>query len=155
MAPTSTSFAVSTEAVAASCARQGLACKHSPDGTQLAIGHQVLGVQTAILCLPWSERGMYMFALALPFAVPAARAEAVALATALLNSQTLMGAWAINTDKGEIYFRITLPTRGAELSDEGLAFLWQVIASTVEQFAPAFYRIASEGAPPSSIVESA
>lgn len=157
MAPTppSTPFALSTESVAASCTRQGLAYTHSPDGTQLAIGLQVLGVSAPIICLPWGERGMYMFALALPFVVPPARAEAVALATAILNSQTLMGAWALNTDKGEAYFRITMPSRGLEVTDEALRFLFQVIASTAEQFAPAFYRIATQGAAPGSVVESA
>lgn len=157
MVPTqpSISFVLSTENVAASCARQGLSYTRSPDGTQLAVGHQVLGVPAPILCLPWSERGMYMFALALPIVVPGVRAEAVALATAILNSQTLMGAWAINTDKGEAYFRITLPTRGLELNDEGLGFLFHVIASTMEQFAPALYRVAREGAAPGSVIGSA
>jgi hypothetical protein len=98
---------------------------------------------------------MYMFALALPFAVPPQRAEAVALSTALLNSQTLMGAWVLNTDKGEAFFRVTQPTLGLQLTDETLGFLLRVVASTVEQFAAALYRVAQEGAAPGSVLGSA
>ena len=49
---------------------------------------------------------------------------------ARLNGSSYMGAWVLHFDKGEVYFRVTLPALDNEYTDQGLFFAARVVVST-------------------------
>lgn len=83
------------------------------------------------------ERGMLTWLIGLPLLVPEAQRAEVARAVTLLNSSSFMGAWVLNQGNGELYFRVTLPTREVTWTDEGLMFAVRVVLGTVDAAAPA------------------
>jgi hypothetical protein len=65
-----------------------------------------------------------------------------------------MGAWILNSDKGEIYFRITLPAMELEYSDETLRFFASLVVSSAEAMAKLLYTVAHKGASPQVIAQT-
>ncbi len=61
-----------------------------------------------------------------------------------------MGTWVLNTDKSEVYFRVTLPALDNEWTDDSLLFAARVVVSTAEQFAADLLRIASDSPTPAT-----
>jgi hypothetical protein len=59
-----------------------------------------------------------------------------------------MGAWALNREFGELYFRVTLPVVDIQYTDAGVLYAAQVVLGTSEKAAPALRAIALDGAEP-------
>lgn len=133
------------ENIQAWCDRQGFKYLTNPQAGQLAVLYRILEHDAPLQILPYPDRGMVTFAMSLPFAVPAERYPFVKEALTQLNSRSYMGAWVLNPDKGEIYFRVTLPALDNEYSDQGLFFACRVVVSSSEGAAPALFRIAQQG----------
>lgn len=138
-------FALTLDSLRAWCERQNLRCLHNAELGQLAIP-RLIDRDAPIRIIPRPDRRMMTFAMLLPFQVPEDRYEAVSRAATLANSSSFMGAWVLNSQRGELYFRITLPTSGALYDDEGIRFVVQVLVGTVDTLANAFHQVAVEGA---------
>ncbi len=113
---------------------------------QLAIPTPI-GQQFAIRIIPRPERQMMTFALPLPVRIAPALRPEIARAAGLANSATFMGAWVLNHGKGELYFRITLPSDGVRYSGDALKRLLQIVAMSVRTLLPAWQQIIEHGAP--------
>ncbi len=139
-------FELGLEAIKAWCDRNDFKYLTNDELGQLGIPTP-LGSNFVIRVIPRDERQMITLALPLPVRVaPALRSE-INKAVALANSATFMGAWVLNQGKGEIYFRVTLPTLGAEMNDDGFKRILQIIVVSVQGLLPAWKQILEAGAP--------
>lgn len=139
-------FELGLEAIKAWCQRNEFNFLTNDELGQLGIPTP-LGQNFIIRVIPRAEREMLTLALPLPVVVaPALRSEIVR-AVGLANSATFMGAWVLNHGKGEIYFRITLPTKGVAFDDEAFKRLLQIVVVSVQGLLPAWKQILEQGAP--------
>lgn len=148
---TMSGFVLNYESLKAWAERLGLAFRFSDEAGQIAVLCRVLNSDVPLVFIPRPERGMVTMAVTLPFVVPAERHTEVARALTLLNARSYMGAWILNGDKGEIYFRVTVPALDVSYSDQALRFVAGVVASSAETLAPGLYAVARENAPAASI----
>lgn len=139
------SFAMDLEGVKAWCGRQNLKFLENAAAGQLLIPRGEKDAPIRFIARP--ERQMSTLAVVLPFQAPADRRAEVAQACNALNSSSFMGAWVMNNQSGEIYFRLTLPTGGATFTDEGLMFLVRVLIGTADAVVQPMFRVAVEGQP--------
>ncbi len=142
-------FPLTLDHIRAWCDHRELKSVFNPEVGQLAFV-AAPGAQP-VRVWPHPKRNMVTLLQALPTLVPPERRSAVGEAIGLLNSSSFMGAWAMNSDKGEVYFRITLPIEGALWSDDGLAFITRVLIGTVSGLQPKLLAV-SEGAAPQSVM---
>lgn len=121
---------------------------------QVAVLTRVMDADVPLVFIPRPDRGMMTMAVTLPFAVPAMRHGAVGESLTILNARSYMGAWILNSDKGEIYFRITLPAMELEYSDETLRVFAALVVSSAEAMAKLLYAVAHQDAEPKVIAEA-
>ncbi|MCB9670836.1 MAG: YbjN domain-containing protein [Alphaproteobacteria bacterium] len=105
----------------------------------------------AVRFVPWPERGMATVAYPLPGVVPPARRAELARACNLLNARTFLGAWVLNMEAGELYFRHTVLTAGVLFEDAGVRALLQVVVGTVELHVDRLQAVL-DGAPAESVL---
>lgn len=117
------------------CERQKFQFLVNSELEQLAVLYKILGKDAPLILIPRLERNMVTLALALPFRVPVERHSQLSEALARLNASSYMGAWVLNFDKGEIYFRVTLPALDNEYTDQGLFFAARIVVSSAEAMA--------------------
>ena len=98
------------------------------------------------------ERGMATVAYPLPGTVPPERRAEMGRACNLLNARTYLGAWVLNEELGELYFRQSVQLDGVTYDDEGVRRLLQLVIGTVEMNVPALDRVL-EGAAAEVVVE--
>jgi hypothetical protein len=91
---------------------------------------------------------MVLFAMEMPFRAPPERHAALFEAIALLNANAYMGAWVLNTETGELFFRVTVPSLDTQYSDSGLLHVARVVVGTCERVAAGLRGVALEGAAP-------
>ena len=144
-------FALTLDGVKSWCERKKLRYMTNEPLGQIAIPRPVDPPQS-IRVIPRPERGMLTFAVALPFAIPKDRHLAVDQALSLANSATFMGAWVLNHQRNEAYFRITVPTRGVAYDDAAVEYLLQIVIATVDRVTPGLRAVALEGAPPERVL---
>jgi hypothetical protein len=135
-------------------ARLGVPCRYSDEVQQLAVRAWVMDTAVALVLIPRPERGMLTLAVTLPFAVPSERHAAISESLTILNARSFMGAWILNTEKAEIYFRITVPAKDLEYSDETLHFVASLVESSAEAMAKPLYAVAHQGATPELIAQA-
>jgi hypothetical protein len=107
-----------------------------------------------LLFIPRPERDMLTVAITLPFVAPPERFPVLTVALATLNVRSYMGAWILNPERGEVYFRVTLPTLETDFSDDALRFVARVVLSSAEAMAQPLFAIAHEGASPDIVNRS-
>ncbi len=142
------SFQLSFANLKAWCERQKYQFSENAQLGQLAIHYQLLGQPAPLLVLPQLDRGMVMFVMRQPYAVPEDRRIDIARAVTLLNAQVFMGAWVINSQTGELFFRVSIPALDTQYSDEGVLHVARIAVGTSEKLAPALKAVALEGADP-------
>jgi hypothetical protein len=128
-------FVLNFENLKSFCERQKFQFLVNVELGQLAVLYKILGKDAPLILIPRLERGMLTLALALPFRVPLERYPLIGEALARLNASSYMGAWVLNFEKGEIYFRVTLPALDNEYTDQGLFFAARVVVSSAEAMA--------------------
>lgn len=106
----------------------------------------------AVRVVARDERGMLTVAYPLPGAIPSDRIEALTLAANLLNARTFMGAWVLNRDTAELYFRQTVPTDHVLYDDTSVRQVLQIVIGTVERVLPRLDRVL-KGEDPSVVIE--
>ncbi len=141
----SDAFVLDVAAVEAWCARAGLACGRSEDGGQLVIPRPGEGA-IPLRVLAYPERGLLSFAMALGGEVSPERRAAVLDGIARANAVVFMGAWVLNSDLGQLYYRLTVPTHGVAYTDVSLKTLVEVTIGTTMASAAALADVA--GLPP-------
>lgn len=134
--------------------RLQLPFRYNEEAGQIAVMSRVLDVEVAVVFIPRHERGMLTMALTMPFAVPRERFPQVGQALTLLNARSYMGAWILNAEKGEIYFRITVPALDVSYTDTSLRFVATVVVSSAETMARPLRAVACEGARPETIADA-
>ncbi len=147
-------FVLSFETLKAWCQRQKYELSENAELGQIAVHYVLLGQRAPLLILPEPARGMVMFVMKQPYAVPADRQAAVAEAAQILNATSYMGAWALNRDAGELYFRVTVPALDIQYSDAGVLHVARVVVGTSEKAAPALRSVALDGADPTKAIQS-
>jgi hypothetical protein len=148
-------FVLSFDSIKAWCQRQSYQFSENAELKQLAVHYQLLGQPAPLLVLPQLDRGMVIMLMKQPFAVPADRRNAVIQAAARLNAVTFMGAWVVNAETGEVFFRCTPVALDTRYSDEGLLQVARIVVGTSEKVAPALKAIALDGADPMQALQSA
>jgi len=146
------SYELSLDAIRGWCDRAGFRYLYNEKLGQLALPRDQ--GQPPIRVVPQPERKMLTLAVVLPFAVPEDRFDAVARAATLANSSSFMGSWVLNSQKGDLYFRVTLPTLGVRYDDQSLRFVINVVVGTSNILAKAFYDVAIEGGSHELILEA-
>lgn len=131
--------------------RLGLAYRYSDEAGQIALPCRLLDVDVPMVFIPRAERGMLTLAITLPFQVPSERFTEVGAALTILNARSYMGAWILNSDKGEIYFRVTVPALDVTYSDQALRFIAGVVVSSAETLAASLHAVAKQGAAAASV----
>lgn len=139
------SFPLSLENIKKWCEANNVPFAINEQLGQLAI-LRIYGRQIPIRFIPHDDRNMLTMAVVAPFKVPESSFEQVSNAIRLANSGTFMGAWMLHSKKGELYFRLTLPTLGLTITEETLKFLIQILLGTVQSVAPSLQKVALEGA---------
>lgn len=127
-------FVLNLENLAQWCVRQKLNYFVQENGRMVVIPRGPGEVPVRVI--ERADRGMMTWAIGLALTVPEARRTELSRAVTLLNSSSFMGAWVVNQATGELYFRITVPTRGLTWSDEGVLFLVQVLIGTADGAGP-------------------
>ncbi len=128
------------------CERQQFRFLQNEERGQLAVVYPLLEHEALLQILPFLDRNMVTLAMTLPFVVPASKFALVSEALTKLNARTYMGTWVLNSDKGEVYFRVTLPALDNEWTDDSVLFAARIVVSTAEEFAAALFRIAQPAA---------
>ena len=121
---------------------------------QVAVLTRVMDTDVPLVFIPRPDRGMLTIAVTLPFAVLKERYQAVGESLTILNARSYMGAWILNSDKGEIYFRITLPAMDLEYTDDTLRSFAALVVSSAEAMAKLLYSVAHQGATPQVIADA-
>jgi hypothetical protein len=133
--------------------RLQLPFRFSDDASQIAITCRLLDSDVPLVFIPRLERGMLTMALTMPFSVPRDRYVQVGQALTLLNARSYMGAWILNLEKGEIYFRITVPALDVVYTDQSLRFVASVVASSADTMSKPLRAVACEGARPETVAD--
>lgn len=133
--------------------RLQLPFRYSDEASQIAVLCRLLDTDAPLVFIPRPERGMMTMALTMPFVVPKERYAEIGQALTLLNARSYMGAWIINLEKGEIYFRITVPALDVVYTDQSLRFVASVVASSADAMAKPLRAVACEGAPPQLVAD--
>ncbi len=141
-------FVLTYDHLKAWCARQNYEFRANDELGQLAINYALLGQAAPLLILPQLARGMVMLLMRQPYIVPPDRRDAVRVGVNRLNLTSLMGAWAINPDTGEVIFRLTVPSLDIGYTDQGLLHAARIVVGTSEKAAPPLKAIALDGADP-------
>ncbi len=145
-------FELSLEGMKAYCDRNEVKFLVNEELQQLGIP-TALGKGFLLRVIPRPSRHMLTFALPLPLRVPPGLHGEVSRAVALCNSSMFMGAWVLNQGKGELYYRVTVPTAGVSYDDASVQFLLSVMVTTVRSTADALGKIVMEGAPASLVLQ--
>lgn len=148
------SFALSYTSVKAWAERLRLPFRASEEAGQIAVHCRLLDSDVPLLFIPRPERDMLTVAITLPFVVKSERFAAVTTALSTLNVRSYMGAWILNPERGEVYFRITLPTVDTQFSDESLRFVARVVIGSAEAMAQPLFAISHEGASPDIVAKA-
>ena len=148
------SFALSYTSVKAWAERLRLPFRASEEAGQIAVRCRLLDSDVPLLFIPRPERDMLTVAITLPFVVKSERFAAVTTALSTLNVRSYMGAWILNPERGEVYFRITLPANEVEYGDEALRFVASIVVSSADAMAKALFAVAQQGAPPDVIAQT-
>ena len=138
-------FALSLDALQAWCDRNSITFLKNDRLQQLAIPTP-LGREYPVRVIPRPSRGMMSFIMVLPFAVPPDRAEVVSRALALANASSFMGAWVLQGNNNELYFRVTVPVDGVRYDDAAVRLLLQVVIGSVQGLGPRLRAVALDGA---------
>jgi hypothetical protein len=134
------------------CERQQFQYLSNTELGQLAVLYKILGKDAPLIIIPRLERGMMTLTITLPFSVPLERYPLIGEALARLNASSYMGAWVLNFDKGEVYFRVTVPALDNEYTDQGLFFAARVVVSSAEAMAQRLTDIVSGALAPKDII---
>lgn len=148
------SFSLSYSTVKSWAERLKLPFRASDEAGQIAVHCRLLDSDVPLLFIPRPERDMLTVAVTLPFVVKTERFAAVTAALSTLNVRSYMGAWILNPERGEVYFRVTLPTLDTTFSDDALRFVARVVLSSAEAMAQPLYSIAHEGASPEIVAKT-
>lgn len=132
------------------CDRQGY--MYRAVNGQVIVEYAVLGLPAPLIFLPQLDRGMVMLVMRQPYAVPAARFVAVTQAANTLNASSFMGAWVLNDEKAELYFRVTVAALDTRYTDESLLHVARVVVGSSEVAAPVLRAIALDGAEPGAAI---
>lgn len=150
MSPPANYFELDGASVEAWCRRQGYMYR-AADG-QVIVEYTVLGLPAPLVFLPQLDRGMVMLVMRQPYAVPAARFVAVTQAATILNASSFMGAWVLNDEKAELYFRVSIVALDTRYTDESLLHVARVVVGSSEVAAPVLRAIALDGAEPGAAI---
>jgi hypothetical protein len=142
------SFQLSFENLKAWCQRQKYEFSENTQLGQLAIHYQLLGQPAPLLVLPQFDRGIVMFVMRQPYQVPEDRRVDIARSASLINAQVFMGAFVVNSNTGELFFRVSVPALDTQYSDQALLHVARIAVGTSEKLAPALKAVALEGADP-------
>ncbi|HND10560.1 MAG TPA: YbjN domain-containing protein [Pseudomonadota bacterium] len=123
------------------CERQNFRFLHNDERGQLAVVYPLLERESLLQILPFLDRNMVTLAMAMPFVVPPSRFAAVSELLTRLNARTYMGTWVLNGDKGEVYFRVTLPALDNLWTDDSVLFAARIVVSTAEEFVGEMFRL--------------
>lgn len=108
----------------------------------------------ALRFIPRPERGMATIAYPLPGQIPPDRLAELARAANLLNARTYLGAWVVNDEAAELYFRQSVGTEGVLFDDHGVRQLLQTVIGSVEVCLQRWERVL-EGASAETILATA
>jgi hypothetical protein len=86
----------------------------------------------ALRFVPRPERGLATVAFPFPGRIPRERVAEMARGANLLNARTYLGAWVVNLEARELYFRQSVGTVGVQFDDRGLRELLQVVVGSVD-----------------------
>ena len=138
-------YALNLDSAKAWCERNNIHYLYSEALKQIAIPRGK-DQRWMIRIIPRTDRKMCTLVMPIPLEVPKDRYEVVREAITLANSTVFMGAWVLNSSKGELYFRVTVPTEEVLYSDQSMRFLVQVVIGTVERMSEGLRKIVQEGA---------
>ena len=145
-------FTLDYETLRAWCVRQQYEHRANAEAGQLAISYKILEADAPLMVLPQPSRGMVLFAMEMPFRATPERHAALFEAIALLNANAYMGAWVLNSETGELFFRVTVPSLDTQYTDGGLVHVARVVVGTCERVAAGLRAVALDGAAPQTAV---
>lgn len=88
------------------------------------------------------------------FSVPAPRRPACAELINRINYTSLLGAFEMDAEDGELRFRLTFPLDGAELCDEQIERALVVAAMMADRFYPAWMSLIHAGLSPTAALDT-
>jgi hypothetical protein len=147
-------FQLSFETLKAWATRQKYEFSENAQLGQLAIHYQLLGQPAPLMVIPQADRGLLMLVMRQPYQVPEERRAEVARACSLINSQVFMGACVINSQTGELFFRVSIPMIDTQYSDQGVLHVARIAVGTSEKLAPALKAVALDGADPVKLLNA-
>jgi hypothetical protein len=113
---------------------------------QIAIRYGLMEKSTPLMIIPQWENGVVVFAMRQPYQVPTDRVDALLTATNRLNSMSFMGAWSMNADTRELFFRAALPVENIHYTHDGVLAVARAVVGHSEAATPTLHAIAMEGA---------
>lgn len=113
---------------------------------QIAIRYGLMEKPTPLMIIPQWDSGMVVFAMRQPYQVPVERIDALLAATNRLNSMSFMGAWSMNAETRELFFRAALPVEDVQYTHNGVLAVARAVVGNSESATPTLHAIAMEGA---------
>jgi hypothetical protein len=143
-----TAFTLKFENLKDWCERNEYEFAAQGDLEQIAINYQLMDQSAPLMFIPMKDRDLYVLAMRQPYTVPADRFTAILTATNRLNALSFVGAWSLNVDSGELFFRLGLTVADIVYTDKGLLSYARAVVGNSEQATPTLHAIAIEGADP-------
>ncbi|MCB9679379.1 MAG: hypothetical protein H6737_30015 [Alphaproteobacteria bacterium] len=145
-------FALTPEGILGWAQRKNVRLLENKELGQLAL-QRPGDPQQNLRFIPRPDRNLMTFALPLLFTVPEDRIPAFCVALSLANSATFAGCWTLNHQRGEPYFRLTVPSAGTGWTDTALDFTVGLMFSSGDRVGPNLMKIALEGADPATVLD--
>lgn len=137
-------FALTFASLVDWCERHEYEFQANDEIEQIAIRYGLLEKSTPLMLVP--QEGLMMFVMRQPYQVPAERVDAILVAANRLNSIAYIGAWSMNNDTRELFFRLALPVEDVLYSDKGVLAAARAVVGNSEAATPTLHAIAIESA---------
>ena len=138
-------FVLSFQSLVSWCERHEYEFQANDELEQIAIRYGLMETSTPLMIIPQWDSGMVVFAMRQPYQVPEDRVAAILAATNRLNSMSFMGAWSVNIDSRELFFRVAIPVQEIQYTDNGVLAVARAVVGNSETATPTLHAIAIEG----------
>ncbi len=137
-------FVLSFANLKAWCVRNDYEHQANDELEQIALIYRLMDKLTPLMVIP--QPGIFVFAMRQPYQVPPDRVAAVLTATNRLNALSFLGAWSVNEETREVFFRVAAIVDDVHYTDSSLLTLAQAVVGNSEKAMSTLHAIATENA---------
>ncbi len=126
------------------CVRNDYDHQANEELEQIALIYRLMDKLTPLMLIP--QPGIVVFAMRQPYQIPPDRVAAVLQATNRLNALSFLGAWSVNEESRELFFRVAAIVDSIHYTDSSVLALAQAAVGNSEKAMSTLHAIAIENA---------